>query len=63
MSKRTTASAVNGSKEVSAGEPALDKQKKLLSEDNSHFTMIKMLHLADLITELNGMASCSSTLL
>lgn len=34
----------------------MDKQKKLLSEDNSHFTMIKMLHLADLITELNGTA-------
>jgi len=60
MSKRTTASAVNGSKEVSAGEPALDKQKKLLSEDNSHFTMIKMLHLADLITELNGFCGVMS---
>lgn len=34
-----------------AGE---DKQKKLLQEDSGHFSMIKMLHLADLITELNG---------
>jgi len=34
---------------------AEDKQKKLLQEDSGHFSMIKMLHLADLITELNGM--------
>ncbi|KUJ10604.1 uncharacterized protein LY89DRAFT_700567 [Mollisia scopiformis] len=39
---------------------AMDKQKKLLSEDNSHFTMIKMLHLADLITELNGFCGVMS---
>jgi CDP-diacylglycerol--serine O-phosphatidyltransferase len=32
----------------------MDKQKKLLEEDSGHFSMIKMLHLADLITELNG---------
>lgn len=31
-----------------------DKQKKLLQADSGHFSMIKMLHLADLITELNG---------
>jgi CDP-diacylglycerol---serine O-phosphatidyltransferase len=33
---------------------AVDKQKKLLHEATGHFTMIRMLHLADLITELNG---------
>lgn len=33
---------------------AEDKQKKLLQSDSGHFSMIKMLHLADLITELNG---------
>ncbi len=32
----------------------VDKQKKLLAADSGHFSMIKMLHLADLITELNG---------
>jgi hypothetical protein len=32
----------------------VDKQKKLLAENTAHFSMIKMLHLADLITELNG---------
>jgi hypothetical protein len=33
---------------------AVEKQKKLLHEATGHFTMIRMLHLADLITELNG---------
>lgn len=33
---------------------AVDKQKRLLEKDTGHFSMIKMLHLADLITELNG---------
>lgn len=33
-----------------------DKQKKLLQADSGHFSMIKMLHLADLITELNGLS-------
>lgn len=61
MSKRTSTSAANGStKDITTGEPALDKQKKLLSEDNGHFTMIKMLHLADLITELNGFCGVMS---
>jgi CDP-diacylglycerol--serine O-phosphatidyltransferase len=33
---------------------AVEKQKKLLHEATGHFTLIRMLHLADLITELNG---------
>lgn len=33
----------------------VEKQKQLLAEDTRHFSMIRMLHLADLITELNGM--------
>lgn len=60
MSKRTSASATNGLTKENVGEPAMDKQKKLLSEDNGHFTMIKMLHLADLITELNGFCGVMS---
>jgi hypothetical protein len=36
----------------------IDKQKVLLSGDAGHFSLIKALHLADLITELNGMLSC-----
>jgi hypothetical protein len=31
-----------------------DKQKDLLSSDTGHFSLIRALHLADLITELNG---------
>jgi hypothetical protein len=32
----------------------MDKQKMLLASDTGHFSLIKALHLADLITELNG---------
>jgi len=53
MSKRTSSSVSNGSSKDST--IAEDKQKKLLQENSGHFSMIKMLHLADLITELNGM--------
>ncbi len=42
---------------------AVDKQKKLLADDTGHFSMIKMLHLADLITELNGIALSFSSFL
>jgi len=70
MSKRTNSGVSNGSsKDSTVGEASIrpfeyvslltpiaeDKQKKLLQEDSGHFSMIKMLHLADLITELNGM--------
>jgi hypothetical protein len=34
--------------------PAHDKQKLLLSSDSGHFSLVRALHLADLITELNG---------
>lgn len=33
---------------------AVDKQKVLLAGDNGHFSLIKALHLADFITQLNG---------
>lgn len=39
---------------TSLNPPAIDKQKDLLSSDTGHFSLIKALHLADLITELNG---------
>jgi len=61
MSKRINANASNGSTNDSpVGEPAVDKQKKLLAEDTGHFSMIRMLHLADLITELNGFCGVMS---
>jgi CDP-diacylglycerol--serine O-phosphatidyltransferase len=33
---------------------ASDKQKVLLSTDTGHFSLVRAMHLADLITELNG---------
>ncbi|KAK1753506.1 hypothetical protein QBC47DRAFT_303367 [Echria macrotheca] len=61
MSKRTSgavasAAAANGassSKELT-DEPSYDKQKDLLSSETGHFSLIRAMHLADLITELNG---------
>jgi CDP-diacylglycerol--serine O-phosphatidyltransferase len=35
----------------------MDKQKMLLSSETAHFSLIRALHLADLITELNGIYS------
>ncbi|MCJ1253944.1 CDP-diacylglycerol-serine O-phosphatidyltransferase, partial [Lignoscripta atroalba] len=55
MSRRTgTANGAadkDGSKVLSEGSQ--EKQKMLLESDKGHFSMIKALHLADLITELN----------
>jgi len=39
-----------------------DKQKMLLESNACHFSMIKALHLADLITELNGFCGFMSIL-
>jgi CDP-diacylglycerol--serine O-phosphatidyltransferase len=34
---------------------AYDKQKDLLASTTGHFSLLKALHMADYITELNGM--------
>lgn len=34
--------------------PAYNKQKDLLSSTTGHFSLLKALHMADYITELNG---------
>ncbi|KAL3426185.1 zinc metalloproteinase [Phlyctema vagabunda] len=60
MSKRTSTNASNGAAKDSVTAPPQDKQKILLSEDTGHFSMIKALHLADLITELNGFCGVMS---
>lgn len=39
-----------------------EKQKMLLSSETGHFSMIKALHLADLVTELNGFCGVMSVL-
>ncbi|KAK3989677.1 phosphatidylserine synthase [Cladorrhinum sp. PSN332] len=59
MPKRNSvATSANGgaiSKDApSDGQPTFDKQKVLLSSDTGHFSLVRAMHLADLITELNG---------
>ncbi|KFY11021.1 hypothetical protein V492_04719 [Pseudogymnoascus sp. VKM F-4246] len=58
MSKRTAAGA-KAAKESSPTD-VVDKQKTLLSEETGHFSLIRALHLADLITELNGFCGVMS---
>ncbi|CCT67399.1 probable CHO1-CDP-diacylglycerol serine O-phosphatidyltransferase [Fusarium fujikuroi IMI 58289] len=40
---------------TSSNSPAIDKQKTLLSADVGHFSLVRAMHLADLITLMNGM--------
>ncbi|PKY07387.1 phosphatidylserine synthase [Aspergillus campestris IBT 28561] len=44
------------------GDGGQEKQKMLLSSETGHFSMIKALHLADLVTELNGFCGVMSVL-
>ncbi|EFW99684.1 phosphatidylserine synthase [Grosmannia clavigera kw1407] len=66
MSRRSTTSAANGAVDAVTGgaspysQPAYDKQKLLLSSDPGHFSLIRALHMADFITELNGMCGVLS---
>ncbi|KAF2838485.1 CDP-diacylglycerol-serine o-phosphatidyltransferas-like protein [Patellaria atrata CBS 101060] len=62
MSRRSNVPPTSVEKEepqssIGAGE---DKQARLLSSDAGHFSMIRALHLADLITELNGFCGVMS---
>ncbi|KAE8416949.1 Gar1-domain-containing protein [Aspergillus pseudocaelatus] len=43
-----------------AGDGGQEKQKMLLSAETGHFSMVRALHLADLVTELNVMSVLSS---
>lgn len=64
MSRRAGATSVGITKQedlsndVSTG--AQDKQKMLLGSNSGHFSMIRALHLADVITELNGFCGIMS---
>lgn len=70
MSRRTSAAANGAASKYTDGTPspqandipnaALDKQKILFSPNAGHFSLIRALHLADLITELNGLSLLSS---
>ncbi|KAI0453932.1 hypothetical protein F5B21DRAFT_265652 [Xylaria acuta] len=57
MSKRTSASSNDGTAKAGASvgsEPSYDKQKVLLASTTGHFSLLRALHMADFITELNG---------
>lgn len=61
MSRRTSTMASNGSNNSpSSGDGGQEKQKMLLSSEHGHFSLIKALHLADLVTELNGFCGVMS---
>ncbi|KAI2634474.1 hypothetical protein GGS21DRAFT_517968 [Xylaria nigripes] len=55
MSKRPGASSNGGvSKGDIGNEPGHNKQKDLLASPTGHFSLLRALHMADYITELNG---------
>ncbi|KAK4240753.1 hypothetical protein C8A03DRAFT_41770 [Achaetomium macrosporum] len=64
MSKRSYAAvAANGAASKEGSQvtmPSMDKQRLLLSTDAGHFSLIRALHMADLITELNGLCGVLS---
>ncbi|KAL4892595.1 CDP-diacylglycerol--serine O-phosphatidyltransferase [Aspergillus ambiguus] len=64
MSRRTSAMPSNASSSgvPQAGDGGQEKQKMLLSSETGHFSMIRALHLADLVTELNGFCGVMSVL-
>ncbi|KAK7428695.1 CDP-diacylglycerol-serine O-phosphatidyltransferase [Neonectria magnoliae] len=55
-------SSSNGNlpKDDSSSSPAMDKQRTLLSSDVGHFSLIQALHLADVITLMNGFCGVMS---
>jgi len=58
MSRRNGASS--GSKEAQAPLQTDDKQARLLSTEAGHFSLVRALHMADFITELNGFCGVMS---
>ncbi|PYI00469.1 CDP-diacylglycerol--serine O-phosphatidyltransferase [Aspergillus sclerotiicarbonarius CBS 121057] len=63
MSRRASAMPSNTSTTSGvppAGDGGQEKQKMLLSSETGHFSMIRALHLADLVTELNGFCGVMS---
>jgi len=60
MSVRTRSSAAKELSSSSETAPIVDKQKRLLSSETGHFSLVRAMHLADLITELNGFCGVMS---
>jgi len=63
MSRRAGVTNAGGKEtSVQPQDKTQSKQAMLLSEDAGHFSLIRALHLADLITELNGFCGFMSIL-
>ncbi|KAM4057964.1 CDP-alcohol phosphatidyltransferase domain-containing protein [Hirsutella rhossiliensis] len=60
MSRRSSAMATSSKDTPVAQQPAMDKQKTLLSADVGHFSLVRAMHLADLITLMNGFCGVMS---
>ncbi|KAG5995309.1 hypothetical protein E4U52_000177 [Claviceps spartinae] len=65
MSKRSSAASLSASGDMnkavgSSTQPAVDKQKTLLAADVGHFSLVRAMHLADLITLMNGFCGVMS---
>ncbi|PHH58999.1 hypothetical protein CDD81_3957 [Ophiocordyceps australis] len=62
MSKRSSTAAAMSAKQDggSSNLPAMDKQRSLLSADVGHFSLVRAMHLADLITLMNGFCGVMS---
>ncbi|EXV06259.1 phosphatidylserine synthase [Metarhizium robertsii] len=65
MSKRSSvasssANGAMGKTSFNHNQPAIDKQKTLLSADVGHFSLVRAMHLADLITLMNGFCGVMS---
>ncbi|KAE8356912.1 hypothetical protein BDV28DRAFT_126410 [Aspergillus coremiiformis] len=60
MSRRSSVMPSNNS--TPTGDGAQEKQKMLLSAETGHFSMVRALHMADLVTELNGFCGVMSVL-
>ncbi|KAI0150590.1 CDP-diacylglycerol-serine O-phosphatidyltransferase [Xylariaceae sp. FL1272] len=62
MSKRASASASNGGPSKATATEVYDKQKTLLSgsAQTGHFSLLRALHMADYITEMNGFCGVMS---
>ncbi|PHH83998.1 hypothetical protein CDD83_2659 [Cordyceps sp. RAO-2017] len=62
MATRPSGAAVGAASKDDSGanQPAIDKQKSLLSADVGHFSLVRAMHLADLITLMNGFCGVMS---
>ncbi|KAI1763689.1 CDP-diacylglycerol--serine O-phosphatidyltransferase [Hypoxylon sp. FL1150] len=60
MSRRTGGAGNGAPKTAVAQEPSYNKQKDLLSSTKGHFSLLRALHMADYITELNGFCGIMS---